>query len=349
MARITIKDIARESGYSIGTVSRALNNAPGVSSDAKEAVFKVVKKYGFEINPNAKFLKQKNPRGVAVLIKGMGNRFFEDLAGEMIQILQKRGYAVSRFYAGEEENEIAEAAKLCYQRSLEGLILLGADRQNLKSSFGDIKIPTVLSASSSANLPYENLSCVCTNDTAAAQEAVEYLFATGHKQIALIGGERSRSSVYSDRYYGTQYAFYSRGVPFSESERYLTVQNTYEGGYEGFKELKRRIPDLDAVFALSDTLAIGVMRAAMDMGIRIPEELSVIGFDGLNIGRFISPRLSTVQQDVQGLAKLSVDRLIENMENQEPEHWREVGEVPYTMKMRESTRKHDEAADYMQP
>lgn len=338
MAKITIKDIARESGYSIGTVSRALNQAPGVSQDAREAVMKVVDKYGYEINPNAKFLKQKNHKGIALLIKGTGNRFFEDVTGTMMDLFAQRGYTASRYYASDTENEVEFAKKIISQRNPEGMIMLGADRQTLLNDFSGINIPVVLAGSSTLNLPWKNLSSVCTNDAAGAQEAVEILFATGHKQIGFIGGDRSRSSVYSDRFHGIQYAFYSRGIAFSEKDRYLTVECTYQDGYDAFVELYQRYPDLDAVFALADTLAIGAMRAAHDLGLNVPEDVSILGFDGLEESRFTIPRLSSVRQDTESIARRSVDRLLDYIDAPEQPGWNIVVEIPYTMQLLESTK-----------
>lgn len=338
MAHITIKDIARESGYSVGTVSRALNNAPGVSAAAMEAVMKVVEKYDYEVNPNAKFLKQKNNQGIAVLIKGKGNRFFDDLADKIMEMLRNRGISVSRFYASDDENEVEEAMRIVANRSPEGMILLGCDRKNLKDSFSPIRIPCVLAGSSSSNLPFKNLSSVCTNDALAAQEAVEYLFSCGHKQLGVIGSDRSRSSVYSDRYYGVQFACYSREIPFEDSLRYADTDNSLEGGYKAFMDLHSRIEGLDAVFALADTMAMGALRAAQDLHLKVPEDVAILGFDGLDFTEYTTPRLSTVYQDIDTIARQSVLRLLEAIDNPPTAQGSITEEVPFTLCLRESTR-----------
>ena len=120
---MTIKDIARESGYSVGTVSRVLNGAQGVSAAAKEAVMAVVDKYHFQLNNNAKLLKQQTSGGIAIIIKGTQNMLFATVV-ELIQaLIEKRGYASMMFYIGEDDNEVEEAYKVCQERRPGGIMM----------------------------------------------------------------------------------------------------------------------------------------------------------------------------------------------------------------------------------
>lgn len=338
MARITIKDIARESGYSLGTVSRALNHAPGVSAAAKEAIFKVVDKYSFETNPNAKFLKQKVREGIALVIRDPRNVFFADLAARIKKLLENKGYAANFYFAENEKNAVEEASRVVASRNPVGMVLLGADYHNLATSFPGIRIPCVLAGNSAYTLPFANLSSVCTADAAASQEAVEFLFASGHTRIGVIGGDLSTSSMSADRYHGVQYAFFTRGAAFDPALQYEAVEFTMEDGYDAFMRLLARMPDLSAVFCMSDPLAVGAMRAARDAGKRVPEDVSFIGFDGIELGRFTEPRLTTVCQDPDFIAQKSVEILLGMIEDPARHLEPERIEAPWSLAVRDSAK-----------
>ncbi|MCF0245437.1 MAG: LacI family DNA-binding transcriptional regulator [Ileibacterium sp.] len=324
MGRITIKDIARESGYSIGTVSRALNRTAGVSEEAREAIFNVVAKYNFQLNPNAKFLKQRAKEGIAILIRGTENMLFSDLTEKIQKKIESLGYDAIVYYIGEEENEVQEAIHICTQRSLLGIMFLGSTRENFRRYFRNIRIPSLLVTNSAVGLPYPNLSSVTTNDAQGAQFAIEYLFSLNHTHIGVLGGRLEDSQAAKSRYQGIQYAYYNRGKNFDFSSQYETEYFTIEGGYSAMNRLLDKFPEATAVFVMSDVMAIGAMRAAADRGLRIPEDLSIIGFDGLKIADYIIPRLTTIKQDTTAIAERSVSILTGTIEEQKPAAYEEI-------------------------
>jgi LacI family transcriptional regulator len=337
MSRITIKDIARESGYSIGTVSRVLNNAEGVSPAAKEAVQAVAAKHNYHLNPNAKFLKQKNKDGVLIVIKGTGNHFFTDLADTMIKEFQKAGLSCTRFFFDEEENVVEQAARLCSQRLPQGLVLLGATKEELLESFDAIRIPCVLAATALLELPWKNLSFVATNDTAAAQQALETLFSKGFEHIGVIGDDGAHSSVYKARYYGVQYAFYSRAISFNPNTNFVRTPFSLQGGYEGMMQIIKQMPDADAVFCMTDVQALGAMRAIADLHKDIPEEIALMGFDGSEHNEYLIPRLSSVKQDFEKISAVTVEILADAIEHPALDSWPRCEEIPFQLRMLEST------------
>ena len=131
---MTIKDIARESGYAIGTVSRVLNNQPGVSEEARRSVMEVVEKYHFKLNNNAKLLKQQYNHGIAIIVKGTKNMLFAALVETLQKIITESGYACLLYYIGEDEHEVEQALQVCRDRQPMGILFLGSNKENFKES-----------------------------------------------------------------------------------------------------------------------------------------------------------------------------------------------------------------------
>lgn len=323
MANITIKDIARESGYATGTVSRALNNAPGVSEEARAKILKTAKKYNFQLNPNAKYLKQKTRDSVAILIRGKGNIFFSALVEELQKEFEGYGYDAIVYYFSEDEDEVIQAQKIAGQRSYLGILFLGSTRENFRRSFSNVNLPCVLVTNSAQGLGFQNLSSVSTDDSAAAQYAVEYLFSKGHENIGVLGGFLSGSQPARSRYMGVQYAYFYRDRTFDQ-RYYVPEHFTMEGGYKAMNELLDRDLGITAVFVVSDTMAVGAVRAILDRGLRVPDDISVVGFDGLEITRYYNPRLTTICQDTTELARKSAKILISSIDGGNPPVYEEI-------------------------
>ena len=311
---MTIKDIARESGYSVGTVSRVLNGTQGVSAAAREAVMAVVDKYHFQLNNNAKLLKQQTSGGIAIIIKGTQNMLFAAVVEPIQALIEKRGYASMMFYIGEDDNEVEEAYKVCQERRPLGILFLGSNREYLRQSFHLIKVPCVLVTNSAEGLEFENLSSVSTDDKAAAKTAVDYLFSMGHEHIGILGGNTANSPTALRRYMGVQASFEEHGIVFDDARQYITSYFSISDGYHAMERLLERMPELTAVFAMSDVTAIGAIRAIHDRGMRVPEDISVIGFDGIDVGRYMVPRLVTIRQYREVIAVRSVEILLSCIE-----------------------------------
>lgn len=338
MRHITIKDIARESGYSVGTVSRAINGSGSVSPQAREAIFSVVRRYGYETNPNAKHLRQKNGTGTVIVICGPSNRFLCDLAAMIQKDLEKDGFDASCSFVMDGEDKAAEVRRILSAKTPAGLVILGADLRSLASVLPSISIPCVLTGNSAENLPQSNVGSVCIDDAAASQEAAEFLLASGHENIGVMGGDISEERVVANRYHGVQYAFYSRGLAFSYDRQYEQCTFTLEGGYAGFMHLYEKMPEIDAVFCMGDIMAMGVLRAAADLGLQVPGDLSVLGFDGQRIGDYTRPRLTTISQDMEALSRKTA-RILEEM-LEDPGFGREPKRihVPWKLYLRQSSR-----------
>ena len=192
---MTIKDLSRLSGYSLGTVSRVLNHQPNVSQKARDTIMNIVNEVGFELNTNAKNLKQLKSTTVAVVVKGRANELFAQLVEEIQARMAGLEFPLLVSYIDEDDDEVRCAQQLCREKKPCGFIFLGGTSENFKAGFGDISAPAVLVTNTAAHLGFPNLSSVTSDDTAAACCAVSYLLAQGHREIAVIGGDVEKSEI----------------------------------------------------------------------------------------------------------------------------------------------------------
>lgn len=266
-----IRDIARLSGYSLGTVSRVLNGHPNVSDKARMRVLKVVEEVGYEPNSNARFLKMQGRTAIAVFVKGARNLLFADILERIQALLSEADEQADVVYLDEDENEVLYAIHYQQVRHPKGMLFLGGDPAFFKTSFSRVSVPGVLVTNTAAGLAFKNLSSVSTNDVEAAREVVEYLFSRGHRRIGIVGGNRALSQVSGRRLHGAEEALRAHGIELDYERDYEPCHFSMEEGYDAMVRLIMRSPDLTAVFALGDAIALGAMRAVFDWGCPSPE------------------------------------------------------------------------------
>ena len=315
---MTIKDIAKESGYAVGTVSRVLNNHPDVSEKARKTIMAVVEKHHFKLNSNAKHLKQQASSGIAIIVKGSQNMLFASIVERLQRLISEKKYASFIYYIGEEENEVERAERVCLERHPLGILFLGSDLEFFKERFDRLEIPCVLVTNSAAELGFDNLSSVSTDDEAGAQAAVTHLLNLGHRNIGILGGYMEKSHAAHTRYKGCEKAFAEQGIKLEPGRQYRSAFFSMEEGYHAMEQLFEQMPDLTAVFAMADVLAVGAIRAIRDRGLRVPEDVSVMGFDGIELGNYLSPRLTTVRQARERIADRSLEILLSDIAGERP-------------------------------
>lgn len=335
---LTIKDIAKESGYSVSTVSRVLNNRRDVSPEAKKRITEIVAARHFVPNNNAKHLKQNSSKTIAVLVKGTSNMLFASIVEAIQKRVEATRYTVSINYIDEDDNEVEEAVIVCREHKPLGMLFLGGNPKFFQQSFQKVNVPCVLVTNQGAALGFENLSSVATDDEAAAEYAIDYLVEQGHKKIGVLGGDVTLSHTSKQRYLGCVKSFQKQEIFFDEQKHYEKSSFSYESAYEAMKRLLKKAEGITAVFAMSDVTAIGAIRAIIDSGRRVPEDISVMGFDGIAMAEYYNPKLTTIQQQYRVLAGRSVEILLQNIDwNVVPMH--EI--VPFHLVQGESVKKID--------
>lgn len=332
---MTIKDIAREAGYAVGTVSRVINNNPNVSDAARARILEVIRKYNFQPNANAKHLKQQANQGIAMIVKGTHNMLFASVLEKLQAECSAAGYNSMVHYIDEKDNEVEHARRICREYKPHGVIFLGSDRNHFGADLVELGVPCLLMTNTAATAAIPNLSSVSVDDTAAAACMVGHLLDKGHRRIAFIGGDLVSSQPSSARLSGCLSEFARRGLALEPATQYVAARYTLPGGYRAMEQLLQTLPDLTAVFAFSDIMAIGAIRALRDRGLRVPEDVSVCGFDGIELAGYLSPRLTTIRQPAERMAGRGVAILIRCIE----ERCNAVHElVPYELLPGESVR-----------
>ncbi|WP_300368122.1 LacI family DNA-binding transcriptional regulator [uncultured Subdoligranulum sp.] len=325
---MTIKDIAREAGYAVGTVSRVINNNPNVSPAARARIRAVIEKYNFQPNTNAKHLKQQASQGIAMIVKGTHNMLFALVLEKLQAQCGAAGYNSMVYYIDEQDNEVDRARQICREHKPHGVIFLGSDRNHFGPDLEELGVPCLLMTNSAAGEAIENLSSVSVDDAAAAARMVAYLLDHGHRRIAFIGGDLVSSQPSSARLSGCIGELSRHGMALNLAAQYVPARYTLPGGYAAMEQLLQTVPGLTAVFAFSDIMAIGAIRALRDHGLRVPEDVSVCGFDGIELAAYLAPRLTTIRQPADRMASRGVAMLVHCIE----QHSGTVHElVPYEL------------------
>lgn len=306
---MTIVDIAKEAGYSVSTVSRVLNGRRDVSPKTREKIMGIVEAHRFVPNNNAKHLKQSVSKSILVLVKGISNMLFANVIEAIQETVGDSDYTLRVHYLDEDFNEVQEAVRMCREHKPLGILFLGNNDQNFDKEFGQVNVPCVLVTGKGEGLGFQNLSSVSTDDVAAAEEAVDYLFDHGHRYIGVIGGDMEMSSPSRYRKIGCKKSFEKHGYTFKE-DYYATARFSYDSAYKAMNHLLEKKMPLTAVFAMSDVMAIGAMRAIFDAGLRIPEDISIIGFDGTLLADYYNPKIVTIRQGYDKIARRSVEILL---------------------------------------
>lgn len=332
---MTIKDLAEQTGYSVATISRVLNNHPSVSSKAREQITRAVEQSGFQINVNAKQLKQ-HAKSILVIVKGTSHEMFAEMVETIQTQIDKTHYPLHVDYMDEDSNEVLRAIQLSREKKPLGILFLGGNTRNFLKDFDKIDVPCVLVSNNASSLPFSNLSSVTTDDHQAARCAMDSLIAMGHRKFVIVGGDREISDISRLRYEGCLQALRNNGIEFDEELDYQGVRFSYQDGFDATQQLIASGRKFTALFAVADVMAIGAIRALHNNGLRVPQDVSVIGFDGLLLGSFMVPQLSTVVQSVRQMAQRSVEILMERIENGGTACHETV---TYSLLQRESTRR----------
>lgn len=332
---MTIKDIARLSGYGIGTVSRVLNNHSDVSDKARKKIMEVIEESNFQPNTNARHLKRQSASSLSIIVKGNQNMLFADILEKMQMLFSRNGENAEVSYIDEDANEVECALSLCRDRNPKGIIFLGGNLDYF-DAFDSIEVPCVLLTNSAGSLNISNLSSFYTDDEEASYQVGSYLIKQGHKKIGVIGGTLSATQISSSRYEGCLRSFKENGIDFEEKKAYIPCRYSMEDGYQAAKKLLKQVSGVTAIIALSDTIAVGAMRAICDAGKRVPDDISVVGFDGISLSNYCIPRLTTIRQDTDRMAREGVELMLRQIHY--PGEGRDVS-VPFQLLERESVRK----------
>ncbi len=310
----TIRDIARLAGVSVTTVSRVLNHRPDVNPETRSRVEKIIQENHFVGNSNARGLKQ-NSEVVAMVVRGRSNPFLSALAEAILDRASSLQDSFITEYIDEKDDEFLTALHLTRQNYVKGLIFVGSLIDERVHAIHGLDIPVVFTTVNAESASLRRASSVAVDDRAMGRLIAEELLSLGHRRIAVFGSNPVAGDSLAMRFQGFCDAFSDRGLSY-DLNNFRETRFSLEAGYDAARDFFRDRRDVTALFAMSDTVAVGAIRALRDLGRGVPEEISVVGFDGIDISRYTVPRLTTVEQPVDEIARRSVNLLLDMMENQ---------------------------------
>lgn len=337
---ITIKDIARICGVGVSTVSRAINNHPDINPVTKQAIMDTIEKYGYIPNNSARNLKRTDAKCIAILIKGLTNPFFSGMLSIIEEEVEKKRYSLVLRHVEYSQDEVDVALELIKEKRLRGIIFLGGHFEHSEDKLAKITVPFVIATAGCipSNMSRKLYSSVTVDDEKEGYLMTKYLISQGHEKIAILAAEDSNASIGHLRLLGYRRAMEEAGLevdedlicPMKDDIEYYSMQN----GYVVTEELLKRRNDVTAIFAISDVLAIGACRAIRDKGMKVPHDIAVAGYDGIDMGKYYTPSITTIQQPVNDIARESI-LLLFDIISKKKEHQHKVFDAE--LLIREST------------
>ena len=338
----TIKDIAKICGVGVSTVSRAINNHPDINPETKEKIMNTIKEYGYVPNNSARNLKRVDSKAIAVLVKGISNPFFSNMIKVIEKECKKKHYSMELSHIESDEDEVDAALKVVKEKRLRGIIFLGGLFSHSDEKLRKLTVPFVFSTAGSIpeNISKKLYSNICVDDRKESARIVDYLIGLGHEKIAMVVAEPNEQSIGKLRLDGYYEALQAHDIAINPNLVYQTTNEvghfSMENGYRTTKRLIESGEEFTAVYAMADVLAIGAIRALLESGLRVPEDVSVAGYDGIDVSGYISPSLTTIRQPVEDMAKNTVKLLFDIIAGKkEHQHITFAGELLE----RESTKK----------
>lgn len=320
MDTITIKDVARLCGVGVSTVSRAINNHPDINEETKQKVLSVIKENNYIPNNSARNLKRSVSKTIAVLIKGIDNPFFSGMIKIFEEEIQKKKYSFILHRVDEGEDEVDVAIELVKEKKLKGIIFLGGYFSHSQEKLDQLDVPFVLSTIAITDqMEAGKFSSVSVDDFAESYKMVDYLCSLGHQKIGILAATPYDESIGKLRLEGYKKALEDHGITPKEEWCFYSQEDiecyTMANGYELMKKVMAADNGITAVFAVSDSIAIGACKAVFDAGKRVPEDYCVAGFDGLDMAHYYNPTITTIRQPVEEMAHATIKILFDIIRN----------------------------------
>jgi len=334
MRPATLRDVALRAGVSIRTVSNVVNDYARVAPETRDRVQAVIDELGYRPNLLARNLKQGRSQIIAVAVPELHVPYFAELVRLIIAEGRRRGYLV--LVDDTDGNDAQERSYLgeAHPLNVDGIILSPLALTDADVAGRASRTPLVLLGERVSGAAAD---LVAIDNVAAAASATRHLIDRGRRRVAAIGVHPATGTGTADlRLEGFRRAHRDTGLPIDDSLLASTPRFHRDHGAEAMARLLDRPDRPDAVFCFTDLLALGAIRAALDRGLRVPEDLAVAGFDDIEDGRFSTPSLTTISPDKAAIAVAAVDRVVDRVESGEPAAPVTVT-APFRLVVREST------------
>ncbi|MHA4816025.1 LacI family DNA-binding transcriptional regulator [Streptomyces aculeolatus] len=337
--RVSLKDVAERAGVSVKTVSNVVNNYPHVTPAMRARVQQAIDELGYRPNLTARHLRKGRTGIIALAVPELGNPYFAELAGHVIDEAARHDFTVLLDHTqGRRELELLVTQGF-RARVMDGLILSPLELETDDLRGRGEESPLVLLGERRYDLPYDHIAI---DNIAAARQAVGHLLDLGRRRIAFLGARENRAHQPAHlRLLGWRAELADRGVPVDEA---LVAYNEGWERADGAAAMAGLLDSgqrPDAVFAYNDLIAVGAMRVLSERGLRVPEDVAVVGFDDITESRYGAVTLTTIAPDKRAIARLAVESVVKRLDAAHGD-----GSVPESQEMypafalveRESTR-----------
>lgn len=340
--KYSIAEIARICGVSKATVSRVINNNPnGVGEETRKRVQKVIEELNYRPNAMARSVAVSRSMMIGVVVPDVSNFFYPKIIRGISDYLEKKDYSVIVCNSDYDPEKEAKHLMAFVDRRVDGVILCsGYSNKAFLEQYRKYNVPLVLlgrtfdSSVSDASITGDNVK--------GAKKAASYLIRGGNKRIVYVEGKTEISGS-KQRLAGYKEALEEHGIPFDE-ELLLSGDYSIEFGRQAAESLLERKVNFDAVMTGSDLIAIGLVSGFLDAGIRIPEDIEVMGFDNIELAEVFRPALSTVSKPHYKMAQYLAEQMIKIIEGEEAEMTHMV--VEPVLKLRQTTKKREYDREY---
>ncbi|PAB59204.1 LacI family DNA-binding transcriptional regulator [Anaeromicrobium sediminis] len=329
---ITIKDIAKQAGVSISTVSRVINGSKPVSNEIRQKVMQIIEETGYMPNPIARSLVMKKSQLIGVVVPDISNTFINEILSGIEEIGRMYNYDILLCSTyGDQEQEL-RYLNLLKAKQVEGIVFMTWELdEKLIKYISNIDTPVVLINRNTDKLEIPSVSI---DNFKAAYEITEYLINKGHKEIALM--RRQGHDAFSLRIYeGYKKALEDNDIPLNEN---IVYEGEYkiEKGYELTEKLieGKNVPT--AIFASNDVMAIGAINALFDNGYNVPNDVSVVGFNDIELSSIYRPKLTTIHQPIYDIGAVAIRMIIKKINEEELDC--NIVELPHDLIERESVK-----------
>ncbi len=315
---VTIKDVARESGVNISTVSRALNDEYGVHPETREHVVAIARRLKYRPNRVARGLVTGRSNTLALVVSDIRNPFFAEVARGVEDAARAAGCDLLLCNSDLDAGKQMQYIHSLLEKRVDGILMNSVAVLNRAQQQDLTRCPVPIVLLNRAASP-KTFSTVSADNEAGGALAAEYLFKLGHRVLAHITGPRHHGNL-TGRAHGFLRALSSLNCP---EPVVLYGQNNFQGGYQLTRDLLVQPVPITAIFAANDIMAFGAARAIYESGRRIPQDISLMGFDNLELSSVIHPPLTTIHQPKYELGQAAVEillRLAEKNSRREPEH-----------------------------
>jgi len=306
---ITMQDVANEVGISAATVSHVINQSRYVSEDLKRKVQAAIEELGYQPNGVARSLRAQKTSSIGLIIPNNANPFYAEVVRGVEKVAYQQGYSVILCNSDRDIEREVRYTELLLHRRVDGILFVGAwvgDQLEHLEKAVKRGLPIVAVDRNVAGLP---ISTIMADNEHGGKLATQYLLDQGHRRIACIGGSPQRTPN-ARRVAGYFQALAGKGIRPDESV-VKRANFTFEGGYAAANELLTQNANISAIFASNDLMAIGTMRSALDQGLRVPDDVSIIGFDNIQVTEYTNPPLTTVDHAMVEMGEKAAEILLD--------------------------------------